>query len=287
MMKLLVVIGFFLIALKQCEARIESRITGGSTVRYGVVKCYVALVITNGETIKTCGGCLLPRTSTKYAGDRILTSAACLFNAAGGKSVNIKFYLGLSGPSGFVTAMTIKDVYKNVLFDPSKNSSGADIAQVVLESRFSAATTLVEPSTPSTEATADAYVGEELFVCGHGDINNEGEKPGFRGLQCTYLRAVAKSECAAVMQPNVPLPSGVICTKNLDAKNACNGDQGSPVFSNKTGSLELVGVVSFFPNGRANARCEDGHHTVITQVGAQKEFVDDPQYLPPGATTTT
>jgi secreted trypsin-like serine protease len=53
------------------------------------------------------------------------------------------------------------------------------------------------------------------------------------------------------------------------------GDEGSPVFSNKTGKLVYVGVVSIFPDMRKNARCKDGHKVVITQLGNYKDFIRD------------
>ena len=280
-MKLLVVAAVLLIA-SQVEAKIGSRITGGFSARSGTIKCYVALVIEGESTgVRTCGGCLIPR-SPKFNGDRILTSAGCLFTAAEGKAVTIKFFLGLSGPGGFQTSMRINDVYKNVEFNPANNVSGGDIAQIILEDRFSTSYSYcLEPSTPSAESGDNAYVGERLFVCGHGNIDNN--KPGSRGLQCTNLRVVNAAECSAALQPNTKLPKGVICTRNNDASNVCGGDQGSPVFSNKTGELVLVGIVSFYPDSRGNARCEDGHTAVITQVGFHKSFVDDPTFLPPGA----
>lgn len=65
---------------------------------------------------------------------------------------------------------------------------------------------------------------------------------------------------------------GQICTLNNDYRNVCSGDFGSPVFSNATGSLRYVGVVSYFPDYRTNAPCEDGHHAVLTQVGYYTSF---------------
>lgn len=71
-------------------------------------------------------------------------------------------------------------------------------------------------------------------------------------------------------------PKGIICIKNDNDKNVCGGDTGSPVFSNKTGALTLVGVVSIYPNSRPNARCKDGHYAVVTQLGSYKDFINDP-----------
>jgi secreted trypsin-like serine protease len=286
-MKILIVASFLLAASLSAEAKIQSRVTGGFSARSGLVKCYVSMII-EGESIgeRTCSGCLIPR-SGKFVGDRILTSAGCLFNAAEGKAVTVKFYLGLSGPAGSVVSARIKDIYKNVEFNPAANYSGADIAQIVLEQPFSQSFYGMEPAFPSNQDALNAYVGEKLFVCGHGNIDNNRTKPGFRGLQCTYLRAVPVDECAAAMPTGERLPKGIICTKNEDSSNVCGGDRGAPVFSNKTGQLQLVGIVSFYPDGRSNARCEDGHAVAITQVGYHNDFVKDPTFIPAAALATT
>lgn len=278
-MKLLIVAAVLLIASVSASPKIQSRITGGYSARSGLIKCYVALVIEGESTgVKTCGGCLLPRIS---GGDRILTSAGCLFSAAEGKAVTVKFFTGLSGPSGTLQSMRILDIYKSVRYNPANNVSGADIGQVVLERQFSTSSASLEPAYPSTEDQIDAFVGENLVACGHGNIDNNRTKPGSRGLQCTTLRVVPAAECGANLQKGAVLPKGIICTKNNDAANVCGGDQGSPVFSNKTGSLQLVGIVSFYPDSRGNARCEDGHYAAITQIGYYRDFVNDPNYIPP------
>jgi secreted trypsin-like serine protease len=74
-----------------------------------------------------------------------------------------------------------------------------------------------------------------------------------------------------------PPPKGMICARNRDDRNVCGGDQGSPVFSNVTGQLQFVGVVSYYPDSRPNARCRDGHSVVITQVGSFYDWVQDPK----------
>jgi secreted trypsin-like serine protease len=78
----------------------------------------------------------------------------------------------------------------------------------------------------------------------------------------------------------------MICTKNIDDRNVCGGDAGNPVFSNKTGGMSLVAVVSYFPDARGNARCKDGHYAVLTQLGSFKDFMNNPS-VPQTTTTTT
>jgi secreted trypsin-like serine protease len=66
---------------------------------------------------------------------------------------------------------------------------------------------------------------------------------------------------------------GIICTRNIDDSNVCHGDEGSPVFLKNGDNMEFVGVVSYFPDVRPNARCQDGHKVVVTQLGAYSTFL--------------
>lgn len=58
--------------------------------------------------------------------------------------------------------------------------------------------------------------------------------------------------------------------------NLILGDFGDPTYTNSTGNLIVVGVVSFYPDSRPNARCQDGHYTVLTQLGNFQPFLADP-----------
>lgn len=143
----------------------------------------------------------------------------------------------------------------------------------------------VAVATPSTQAAVDFFVNDNLVTCGFGDIDNYRNRS--KVLMCTTLRVgedfvflvfieicfqifvflVPVAECAT------PPIAGTICTKNVDTKNACgsmgkffvetnnnfskfSGDFGAPAYTNSSGSLQVVGVVSFYPNSRPNARCQ-------------------------------
>lgn len=221
----------------------------------------------------------------------------------------------------------------------------------------------------STDSGVDAFLDEDLVVCGYGFTSNAKDKTKF--LKCTTLEVVPFAECAKVIKDNspvapstpgpTPLPdtttsaatttaaatttsapttpspspatpvppqtcpasgstnanstapvetsttpaptpgpgpgptmpgaggspasgpptgppgNGMICMRNSDSRNACGGDFGVPLFSNKTGTLVAVGVISFFPDVRANAPCEDGHYVVGTQLGSFKAFLSNPK----------
>lgn len=56
-----------------------------------------------------------------------------------------------------------------------------------------------------------------------------------------------------------------------------SGDFGAPTYSNSTGTLTPVGVISFYPDSRPNARCQGGHYVIITQLGAFAAFIAAPK----------
>jgi secreted trypsin-like serine protease len=55
------------------------------------------------------------------------------------------------------------------------------------------------------------------------------------------------------------------------------GDFGDPAYTNSSGTLQAVGVVSFYPDSRPNARCQDGHYVVLTQLGNFQTFLANPK----------
>jgi hypothetical protein len=72
---------------------------------------------------------------------------------------------------------------------------------------------------------------------------NENKKSKPKTLQCTILRVVPSAVCEALMAPLAgttadpettsvaPGPSyEIICTNNIDDKNACGGDLGAPFY---------------------------------------------------------
>lgn len=293
------------VASVQC---FDSKIASGYSAKAGQVKCYVSMLIEGDSYSKTCGGCLL------FPEERILTSASCVFSATEGEASSIKFYIGLKGPTGKPIKVHIDDIYAASGYTADKNTSTNDLAIIILKNRVKTSSTF-SATFPILEDRADAFVGEDLVVCGHGYMDNNKTKPGSNGLQCTTLNVVPAVECVAAMKPKsqerdsktrrkrrlttMPLKvnvmsigfrpdedaaKGIICTRNNDDRNACGGDQGSPVFSNKTGSLALVGVVSLYPDTRPNARCKDGHMVVVTQLGSFRDFINNPT-APPAKTT--
>lgn len=269
---------------------LESRVASGFNGTAGLVKCYVSMLIEGEYSSKTCGGCFL-------AEDKIVTAASCVNWASEGIVSTIRFYSALTGPAGNESLYQVQKIYVENSFDPSLNTSDNDVAIITLKNRVPTSATFA-PTNPSKEDDRDAFLGEDLVVCGHGYIDNNRTKPGARGLQCTTLTVIPSRKCIeGIPSRQVPATTtttvsydettfgstatptftkSFICTKNSDERNVCGGDTGSPVFSNYTGNLALVGVVSFYPDTRPNTRCEGGHMVVITQLGSFQGFLSNP-----------
>jgi secreted trypsin-like serine protease len=192
------VLGTFLLAVSfvNCdEARaIDSRITGGISATSSTARCYVSMQIDSDAWVqKICGGCLiLPQ-------NMVVTAASCVFSSNEGKASSIRFYTTLSGPAGSPNSQfQVDEIYKAPAFDASSNTSGSDIAVIKLKRPITQTSTL-KGAWPSSEEKSDAFVGEDLVVCGHGNIDNNRTRPGSRGLQCTTLRVVPVKECMALL----------------------------------------------------------------------------------------
>lgn len=58
-----------------------------------------------------------------------------------------------------------------------------------------------------------------------------------------------------------------------------SGDIGSPTYANFSGTLQVVGVISFYPDARRNSPCQDGHYAVLTQLGSYSQFLKSPSTI--------
>lgn len=60
----------------------------------------------------------------------------------------------------------------------------------------------IAPAIISNETKLNAFVGDDLIVCGFGSINNQNVKS--RTLKCTNIRAVPVEDCVEAMGENWP-----------------------------------------------------------------------------------
>lgn len=175
--------------------RIDSRVSSGYSAKAGLIKCYVQLVIEGEGGSRSCGACLI------YPEDRVVTSASCVMTASEGKASSIKFYTGLTGSVAAENKdFSYSDLYAAAGFDASKNTSGSDVAVVLLNNRVKVSANLAA-TFPFYEKKPDAFVGENLVACGFGFTDNNKTRPGTKGLQCTTLRVVPAAECAKLLAP--------------------------------------------------------------------------------------
>jgi secreted trypsin-like serine protease len=261
------------------NANLDSRITGGTDAKTGTFKSFVAIEVEFERGTRTCGGYL----DVKM--DRVITAASCVFDSFDGKANNVRFAFGQS-LDYTKNKIGVKDIYKTGAYDASKNTSIDDIAVILLNGFVTRTSTIEGQAFVSTDDKPDFYVGQTLTVCGFGVIDNMRTKT--KTLKCTNLLAVPMADCTAATVTAAPKRKKredvvgaaatvkQICTKNIDDKNACSGDFGAPVFLNNSIFLTAVGIISYFPDSRVNARCQDGHYVVSTQIGAYKTFLSDP-----------
>jgi len=239
----------------------QGRITGGYEAKPADIKCFAALYILSEANNKTCGGCLI-------ADNQIITAASCVSSASEGIITSIQIAVG--GTQKYDSTLTVKNVYIHKNYD-STNSSAGNAAVIYLNTPVKVTTSLGPIIPTVSENTTDKYIGQTLIGCGFGYTDNK--KTGPKSLTCVNLLVIAPVGCAPTTDAAAAAPVGIICTENINDANACAGDIGGPVFINNTGVLQLIGVISHFPNARYNARCQDGHRVAITLLGAMVTFV--------------
>lgn len=90
----------------------------------------------------------------------------------------------------------VKNVYTIPTYVPSSISSPDNIAAIVLADAVKK-TTSVTGASPDPKTKSDAYVGEDLFVCGYGVIDNNRNRT--KTLKCTTLTVVPMAECTSIL----------------------------------------------------------------------------------------
>lgn len=166
------------------------------------------------------------------------------------------------------------DIFRPSTYNPSMNASNDDLAVIYLTPPV-VKTANVDALLPSKDDKEDFYVNEALVVCGFGVIDNL--RNISKTLKCTTMKVVPSADCIAATIDPKPVSTNKICMRNNNYQNACKDDFGGPVYQNKTGVLTPVGIISYFPNARYNARCQDGHMVVATQLGGYQTFLTNPR----------
>ncbi|CAO1415441.1 unnamed protein product [Diamesa tonsa] len=253
-----IIVGLCLAALACSSVHGGSRIAGGMTTKPEVVPDFVSLMISFEEKSKTCGGTLIRP-------NFVLTAASCVFDASEEKAQMVTVIFNgknkVDKDSQNSSNIIIMDEYLGWL-----NTSVNNLALIKLDKPIKKTKTMdfVQLDFNSTD---DAFVGQNLIVCGFGNTDNKKTKS--KELQCTELVGVSKVDCAFA-------PEKTFCASSPKDNNVCGGDNGGPAYLNNTltGRLTQVGIYTFSADARANAKCLDGHKSVFTQVGSYLEWIN-------------
>lgn len=169
-----------------CSKVPQSRISSGFTASFNQVPCFSSLYINFPfyDVQRTCGGCLI-------ASNKIVTSAGCVTIPEDGLTSSMSFSFGTF--KNVRLGLGFKRIKYPTGYDYTNLKSGSNIAVITLNNSVTL-NNLIQTATPSTNSTLDAYVGEDLFVCGLGDTDNDGNRP--LTLRCTYLTVVPSAQCA-------------------------------------------------------------------------------------------
>jgi secreted trypsin-like serine protease len=244
----------------------SGRISGGFPAQQHTPKCFTTLHIEfpNSDISRKCGGCLIGE-------DKVITTGNCVTTAQDGEATNIQLSFGGKNPSN-AALISKKFGVSKISFAPGYDyevRSPLNNLAILTLNKTVPFNSQLDAAVPYINDTQDAFVDQQLFVCGFGNIDNNDQRPS--SLQCTYLTGVPADICLATLKTVAPVDpttiGPIICTENLDDSNACQGDQGSPVFIDLDGDWKFIGVVSTFTNVRPNSACLDGHNTIITQIG--------------------
>lgn len=271
-------VAIFLLA--SASAELQSRVHGGTKPKRDEFASFVSLEIDFNRIKRKCGGILVS------PGDRVYTAASCVYGYGlrdfNNRTECCKGFLCRYSPlEGTFAANRIRLAFNhNQIFKTSnitvktKYMVGADFAILMLDKPV----LNLQYASIGTTATLGAYVGKDVTACGFGEMDNKGNTPST--LKCTTLRVVPNSVCASVLttlqQLVMAVYPGFICLKNADDRNVCGGDTGGALYLDGV----AIGLISFFPDYRQNARCTDGHATVATQFGLFTAALVDVTKLP-------
>lgn len=116
-----------------------------------------------------------------------------------GKANTIRFGFGQSNDFSLSRA-EVDEIYKVKSYNPNNPVSSSNLAAIMISETIPTSS-VVAPAVVSTQNKPDAFVGEKLFACGFGVINNSRNKT--KTLKCTTLRVVPTVQCFQALQSSV------------------------------------------------------------------------------------
>jgi len=208
---------------------VRTRIVGGQNAQKNEYPWQVGLVSNWGST-PFCGGSLI-------SSNTIVTAAHCA-----------------TSPSQFKVVVGDHDVTRgdgeqrvsvaSWTSHPNYNSNNQDhdIAIIQLSQPVQFSDSVAPVCLPPSSSTS--YDGATATATGWGTLSSGGSQPSI--LQEVDLTVLTKAQCiqpAAVYSSN-QISNSMVCASG-PGKDSCQGDSGGPLVSERGGSFDLVGVVSW------------------------------------------
>lgn len=185
----LVILSGTLIALSQAIILRDSlgRIGSGFNAQQLTPKCFttVHIAFPDSDISRKCGGCLI-------ASNKVLTTGNCVTNAQDGNATSIQFTFGGGNPSNGQRGYGVSKISFAPGYNYTIRNSTNNLAVLTLNKTVKFNPRL-DAAVPYYNTTQDAFVDQQLLVCGYGNINNNQKRPN--SLQCTYLTVVPGTVC--------------------------------------------------------------------------------------------
>ncbi|XP_034021938.1 elastase-1-like [Thalassophryne amazonica] len=265
MLKLLVLTTLTAVVLAELEPQpryiediFEERVVGGEVANPNSWPWQISLQYRSGSKYyHTCGGTLVRK-------GWVMTAAHCVDSPRTWQVV-----LGehdLYSHSGREQIKKVSSVFIHPKWDPSKLSTGFDIALLLLES----------------EATLNSYVqlgslppsGQILphnnpcYITGWGRTSTGGSLSA--KLKQAYLPVVGYQTCSQPDWWGSTVKTNMVCAGG-GAESGCNGDSGGPLNCQVNGKYYVHGIASFVSTLGCNAPKKP---TVFTRVSAYIEWMN-------------
>lgn len=188
MFKLVILSGTFL-ALSQASILPDNsgRIGNGFNAQQHTPKCFttVHIAFPESDVSRKCGGCLI-------ASNKVLTTGNCVTTAQDGNATSIQFTFGGGNPTSGQRGYGVSKISFAPGYDYTVRNSTNNLAVLTLN-RTVKFNQRLQAAAPYYNDTQDAFVDQQLLVCGYGIISNNQKRPN--SLQCTLLNVVPGSVC--------------------------------------------------------------------------------------------
>jgi len=258
-----------------------SRIVGGQDAGFGEFPWQVSLQRKSrygGSTFHTCGGTIIDK-------QWVLCAAHCFNTGKLTPKSQYKVRIGewkLSSSAEKTQDFTISELYVHEKWNIRTLNQGYDIALMKLDREIDLSGPYA--GTACLPSASDDYRGaSDCFLSGWGFIEKRGNRDGTRAdqLQKATGSIWTKQALRDVWSTTTTLPpqyqtfgDKLLGFGNPGKWSACQGDSGGPlVCKNKSGTFDIVGVVSYGPP--ACGTSGSGLPGMFTEVTGYLDWIKD------------